>query len=68
MSEKLQIAVAGAGIGGLTAAANTDRFHNPVLADAREAEAYLDREWAPDKVRMRYDWLFEHDVNTLPIT
>lgn len=49
------------------AAANTDRFHNPVLADAREAEAYLDREWAPDKVRLRYDWLFEHDVNTLAL-
>ncbi len=48
-------------------AANTDRFHNPVLADAAEAEAYLDREWAPDKVRLRYDWLFEHDVNTLAL-
>lgn len=48
-------------------AANADRFHNPVLADAAEAEAYLDREWAPDKVRMRYDWLFEHDANTLDL-
>jgi salicylate hydroxylase len=48
-------------------AANADRFHNPILADAHEAEAYLDREWAPDKVRLRYDWLFEHDVNTLPL-
>ncbi len=49
-------------------AANADRFHNPILADADEAEAYLDREWAPDKVRMRYDWLFEHDVNSLALT
>lgn len=48
-------------------AANADRFHNPILADAGEAEAYLDREWAPDKVRMRYDWLFEHDVNGIAI-
>jgi salicylate hydroxylase len=48
-------------------AANADRFHNPVLADADEAEAYLDREWAPDKVRLRYDWLFEHDVTRIPI-
>lgn len=48
-------------------AANADRFHNPILADAAAAEAYLDREWAPDKVRLRYDWLFEHDVNTLSV-
>ena len=48
-------------------AANADRFHNPILADADEAETYLDREWAPDKVRLRYDWLFEHDVNTIAI-
>jgi salicylate hydroxylase len=48
-------------------AANADRFHNPILGDSVEAEAYLDREWAPDKVRLRYDWLFEHDVNELAI-
>jgi salicylate hydroxylase len=51
----------------LGSAANAERFHNPVLADSDAAEAYLDREWAPDKVRLRYDWLFEHDVNTMAI-
>ena len=51
----------------LGSTANAERFHNPVLADPNDAEDYLDREWAPDKVRLRYDWLFEHDVNTMAI-
>lgn len=42
-------------------AANTKRFHNPVLADPVGAVDYVVREWEPDKVRLRYDWLFEYD-------
>lgn len=42
-------------------AANTKRFHNPVLADPVGAVAYIESEWEPDKVRLRYDWLFEYD-------
>jgi salicylate hydroxylase len=40
---------------------NAGRFHNPVLADVAQAQAYIDREWQPDQVRTRYDWLFEYD-------
>jgi salicylate hydroxylase len=40
---------------------NAGRFHNPVLADVAQAQAYIDREWQPDKVRTRYDWLFDYD-------
>lgn len=47
--------------------ANLHRFHNPVLADPVEAPRYVDREWQPDKVRLRYDWLFEYDATRLPI-
>lgn len=42
-------------------AANTKRFHNPVLADPEGAVAYIENEWEPEKVRLRYDWLFEYD-------
>lgn len=48
-------------------AANTQRFHNPILADPIAALNYLDTEWAPEKVRARYDWLFEYDATTVPI-
>ena len=46
---------------------NASRFHNPALADAAGAAAYLDREWQPEKVRQRYDWAFEYDALSVPL-
>ena len=46
-------------------AANTGRFHNPALSDPEQAIAYVEREWAPEKVRQRYDWLFSYDATTV---
>jgi salicylate hydroxylase len=40
---------------------NAGRFHNPVLADVARAQDYISAEWQSDKVRTRYDWLFEYD-------
>ncbi len=48
-------------------AENGRRFHNPALADAAGAAAYVEREFAPALVRARYDWLFEYDATTSPI-
>ena len=46
---------------------NAKRFHNPQLADDAVAVAYVDREWEPESVRRRYDWLFEYDALRVPI-
>ena len=43
------------------------RFHNPALADPEGAIAYIDREWTPEKVRTRYDWLYAYDALSIPI-
>jgi salicylate hydroxylase len=47
--------------------ANLNRFHNAALADPVQAIAYVDREWEPEKVRSRYDWLFEYDAAKLAV-
>ena len=46
---------------------NTARFHNPALANAEGAAAYIDNEWQADKIRARYEWLYTYDPTTAAI-
>lgn len=48
-------------------AANTKRFHNPALAHAEGAAEYVDREWSEERVKERYNWLFEYDVDAVDV-
>jgi salicylate hydroxylase len=46
---------------------NATRFHNHVLSNTAEAQAYVDREFEPAKVEARYDWLFRYDATGVSI-
>lgn len=46
---------------------NAQRFHNPQLSDPAQAQEYVSHEWEPEKVRRRYDWLFEYDPLKVPL-
>lgn len=43
------------------------RFHNPILSDHDKAVAYITQEWESDRVRTRYDWLFEYDALSVDV-
>jgi len=48
-------------------AANATRFHNPELARAEGASSYVSREWSEDRVKERYNWLFEYNVDEVTL-
>jgi salicylate hydroxylase len=48
-------------------AENGRRFHNPALADREGAEAYVNREFEPELVQRRFDWIFKYDAATVPL-
>jgi len=46
---------------------NTKRFHNPALGSPEGAAVYVEREFLPEKVKQRYDWLYEYDALTVVV-
>ncbi|HEY0423879.1 MAG TPA: FAD-dependent monooxygenase [Rhodopila sp.] len=46
---------------------NTKRFHNPALGSPEGAAAYVEREFQPEKVQQRYDWLYQYDALTVAL-
>ena len=46
---------------------NARRFHNPTLASTEGAIDYVNREWAEERVRERYNWLFDYRFDEVEI-
>jgi len=46
---------------------NVKRFHNPAFGDATGAAAYVEREFQPEKLAQRYDWIYEYNALTVSI-
>ncbi len=46
-------------------AANTAIFHDPLLADCHAAARFVAENWHLDRVKARYEWLFNYDATTV---
>lgn len=46
---------------------NIARFHSPKLADPEVAARYIEQQWAPEKVRQRYQWLFDYKADLIEV-
>ena len=42
-------------------------FHDPALEQIETARPYIEKNWAPDVVRQRYDWLLAYDATTVEV-
>lgn len=49
-------------------AENAGRFHSATLSQPDKAAAYVSAEWDPEKIKARYDWLFEYDATRVPLS
>ena len=48
-------------------AANTRRYHNPILGEPALAAAHVEHELAAAPAMERFDWLYRYDATTIPI-
>lgn len=48
-------------------AENMRRFQDRSMADPAAAQDYVDREWAEERVKSRYEWLFTYDVTSVVV-
>ena len=51
----------------LQSSQQSKRIHDPVLGDPQKALAYIETNWAPKRIKGRYDWIFDYDASTVPV-
>jgi salicylate hydroxylase len=47
---------------------NARRFHNPRLGSVEGAIDYVNTEWAEERVRERYHWLFDYKFDEAKVS
>jgi salicylate hydroxylase len=51
----------------LASSGNKSRFHDQALADPDEADRYVARQFSEQRVKERYDWVYDYDATTRPL-
>jgi salicylate hydroxylase len=51
----------------LSSLENASRMRNPQLANPEQAKAFMGREFAPNALGARYDWLYEYNAMSTPL-
>jgi 2-polyprenyl-6-methoxyphenol hydroxylase-like FAD-dependent oxidoreductase len=46
---------------------SASHLRNPLLANPEQAKAFMDRQFRPNALSARYDWLYEYDAISVPI-
>ena len=43
------------------------RIHDDTLADPEAAVRYVEKNWDPERIKTRYDYIFDYDATTVPV-
>jgi salicylate hydroxylase len=45
-----------------------ERVNHPELADPETAARYIEKQWSGGTIAQWYDWIFDYDATTVPLS